>query len=34
MQSREVMNGMERGWIWYNKMRWVGFRRTIKVSKK
>ena len=34
MQSMDVMDGMEKGRMWYNKMGWVGFRRTVKVSKK
>ena len=34
MQSMGVMDRMEKGRMWYNKMGWVGFRRTVKVSKK
>ena len=32
MVGREVADGMERSWIWYNKVGWVGFKITIKVS--
>ena len=32
MWGRKVVDGMERGWMWYNKMGWVGFRITIKGS--
>ena len=32
MQDREVLDGMERVWMSYNKVGWVGFRITIKVS--
>ena len=31
-QGREVVDGMERDWMWYNKMGWVGFRIKIQVS--
>ena len=30
--GREMVDGLERGWMWYNKVGWVRFRITIKVS--
>ena len=31
-RAGEVMDVMERGWTWYNKIGWAGFIITIKVS--
>ena len=32
MYGREMVDGMESGWMWYNKVGWLRFRITIKVS--